>query len=185
MYTYHRMHPPTRPPVDDLILSLADALPSHREGDRATTETGGTLSLSSMKGFLTVLFVLGIDCGTCKHIAEALSNLQDKYAAEAKFVGVCVQFGCRERLADFQSATKGRFPLGYCRTRDLSPALGIPKATWLFYPTMIFLDRNQRLRGLFIGDDEFFKDVIVNTSEALDSLLLEDEVPDDCLEVGV
>ncbi len=185
MSNFHRLQPPNQPPADDLILSLADSSALRTDQESTATEPDRAFPLSKFKGFPVVLFLLGIDCGTCKHIAESLSYLQEKYSWEARFVGICVQFGCGERLAEFRPAVQGRFPLGYCRTRDLCSALRIPKATWLFYPTMIFLDQNQSLRGLFIGRDEFFKDVVANTCEVLDGLLLEDEVREDCMEVGV
>ena len=162
-----RLNNSSRDHIEDLTLSIRDP---------DITQPGwgeASLRLSSLKGCAIVLFVLGIDCGTCKHVAGHLSSLNCEYAPEVSFLGVCLQTGCREKLAEFDRETRVSFPLAHCLTRELCPALGIPKATWLFFPTLIFIDQDKKLRGFFVGGDVFFDDVVANTRGVLDSLLLE------------
>lgn len=131
-----------------------------------------TLPLSSLEGNVIVLLVLGIDCGTCRHVAGLLSNLQVEYPI-VRVIGVCVQTGCGEQLVSFRERAEVRFPLAYCPTRELCPALGIPTSMWLFYPTLIFIDQQQRLRAVFVGKHAFFEDPAANIRTALNELLAE------------
>ncbi len=148
-------------------------------GDVALTLPGtgeepeSVLRLSSFQDRILVLLVLGVTCKHCKHVAIALSEILPEYASEVSIVGVCVQSGCAERLPEFAPGAEIHFPLAACRLRDLCPALGIAPSTWLFYPTLIFIDREQRLRGLFISGDSFFEDVEKNMRSALGQLLAE------------
>jgi len=139
--------------------------PSSTEGAPAI------LSLSSLAGRVIVLFVFGIDCGTCKHLARLLSDFQDEFRPDVEFIGVCVQSGCEERLDEFRSGSGTRLKLAHFSTRQLCPALHIPPATWLFYPTLIFIDKQQRMRGYFVGGDSFFEDTPTHLRKILEELL--------------
>lgn len=154
-------------PADTAIQKL------NRDLALSMVTEGSTQSilLSSLRGQVLVLFVFGIDCGTCKHLAGTLSRLQTDYLPEASFLGVCVQNACHERLSEFRQAALPTFLLASCRSRDLYDALELPKGTWLFYPTLVFIDQEQQLRGLFIGENTFFTDVDLNTRALLDFLL--------------
>jgi hypothetical protein len=44
---------------------------------------------------------------------------------------------------------------------------------WLFYPALIFIDQEQRLRAVFVGKHDFFQDPAANIRNALDRLLRE------------
>lgn len=154
-------------PIKDLTMQVAMS-------EVQVSASGQTQTrLSEWKGQVIVLFIFGPDCGTCKHLARIISNVRREYAHDIKCVGICVQTGCREKLADFAIQTHAAFPLTYCSTRELCPALGIPKGTWLFYPTVIFIDREQRLRGLFVGNHPFFAAPEFNVQGVLSELIAE------------
>lgn len=155
------------PPAQELTVAMCASAADSFFADE------GTLKLSRLAGRVVVILVLGVDCGTCKHVARFLSELRYEYSPEVEFLGLCVASGCEEQLPQFSIDNELRLPLGHCPTRDLCPALGIPRATWLFYPTLIFLDRQQRLRGLFISGDSFFDQLEVNVRASLDRLLAE------------
>jgi thiol-disulfide isomerase/thioredoxin len=129
--------------------------------------------LAEFKGHPVLLFVLGVDCGTCKQLARALSALRDEYFPHIEFFGICIQNACEEMLPEFASATAVNFLLTHCSNREICEALHIPRSRWLYFPTVIFLDAQQRLRGLFTGRDKFFEDASTNLREALDTLLAE------------
>jgi len=150
-------------PIKDLTLPVT-AQAGHSSPD---------LRLSQLRGRVIVLFVFGVDCGTCKHLAGVLSTLCQEHAQDVECIGICVQTGCQEKLSDFADKADVRFPLTYCPTRELCPALGIPKATWLFYPTVIFIDREQRLRAFYVGNHDFFNNPDKNIRAVLDELLAE------------
>ena len=150
-------------PIGDVTLSTATA----------ADESAPSLLLSSYKGKVLVLLVLGVTCKTCRHVAAVLSNVLSQLSIEAAGVGICVQSGCGDRLDYFASGAEIHLPLTSCRLRDLCPALGISSSTWLFYPTLIFIDREQRLRGLFISGDTFFENLETNLRVALDQLVTE------------
>ncbi len=154
-------------PIGDLTLQVT--LPVSHDSLSKQTQ----LQLSTWKGRVIVLFIFGPDCGTCKHLARTLSSLSREYSRDIECIGICVQTGCRERLPDFAITADAIFPLTYCSTRELCPALGIPKGTWLFYPTVIFIDQQQRLRSIFVGNHEFFKDPEANIRLALGELIPE------------
>src|SRR5882762_5249094 len=105
-------------PIQDLALTLS-------ESGQIERLAGRTLSLSTLQGRLIVLLVLGIDCGSCRHVAGILSGIRTEYSF-LEVIGICVQTGCREQLPDFANSATVQFPLGYCSTRELCPALGIP-----------------------------------------------------------
>ncbi len=165
-------------PIADLALTVV------RDGRGGMGQGVAPIQLAGLRDRVILLFVLGIDCGTCKHVAHQLSTLHAEYGDDVAVVGVCVQNGCEERFEEFDPRSEFSFPLAQCSTRDLCAALGVPKGTWLFFPTMIFIDPAQRLRGLFVGGDTFFEDFASNTREALDSLLFKGESVDPQLEVN-
>jgi hypothetical protein len=173
------LNPPPQSPVGELALSVSDTQSA------GVSAKESVIRLSSLEGSVVALLVLGIDCSTCKHVAKSLSSLHYEYRPEVSFVGVCLQSGCSDRLAEFNREAQAAFPLAHYTSRELRPALGIPNSTWLFFPTMIFLDRQHRLRGLFVGGDEFFKDVANHTRAVLDNLLLEPAAIETCSEATV
>ncbi len=142
-----------------------------RLGDEAQTAERFPLPRRAM-----VILVFGVDCGTCKVLAGLLSDLQVEYAAEMDCIGICIQNGCGEKLLTFRDALGLHFPLASCRQHELCTALGIPRTTWLFYPTLIFLDVGHRLRGYFVGGSDFYTNTAENLRLAV-SELLEPEQP--------
>jgi peroxiredoxin len=140
-------------PIDGLVLSLGGA--------------EGSISLTDLEGRVIVLFVFGIDCGNCRHLARSLSNFRLNYLAEVAFIGVCVRSDCAAELVRFREETEAEFPLTHCRSRELCQSVGIPQGTWLFYPSLIFIDRQQRMRGFVVGGDEFFENAESNLQAIL------------------
>jgi thiol-disulfide isomerase/thioredoxin len=165
-------------PIRDLTLSLHG--PTIQSGPAWDSE----LHLVALSGRVIVLFVLGIDCGSCKYLAGVLTNIRDRYQPQVEVIGICVQTGCQEKLADFAETADVKFRLAYCRTRDLSPALGISASIWLFYPTIIFVDQKQRLRAVFVGGHNFFLEPGTNIGVVLDELLSESPEAKAKVEVG-
>jgi thiol-disulfide isomerase/thioredoxin len=144
-------------PVRDLILF-------------GSAENIQPLHLADLSGHAILLFVLGIDCGSCKQLARILTGLRYEYAPEIEFIGVCIQNGCDEKLPEFASVTLASFPLTHSTNRDLCGSLGIPRSTWLYFPTIIAIDSRQRLRGVFAGKHEFFNNSTENLRVVLDEL---------------
>ncbi len=144
-------------PISDLVLfsSMEGAQPLH---------------LGDFSGKGIVLFVLGIDCGSCKNLARLLAQLRDEYSPEIEFIGVCIQNGCEEKLDEFAAATSTNFPLMHCTNRDLCAALRIPRSTWLYFPTIIAIDTHQHLRGVFTGQHQLFSDAPSNLRLVFDEL---------------
>ncbi len=141
------------------------------------------LPLTTLAGRVVVLFVFGVDCGTCKHLAGLLSDFRREFAPQVEFIGVCVQSGCEERLEAFRVESGAKIKLAHCSTKQLYPALHIPPGTWLFYPTLIFIDKQQRMRGYFVGGDGFFEDTAANLRGVLEELFGE-RGEDEALEAG-
>jgi thiol-disulfide isomerase/thioredoxin len=150
----------TAPRIDELALQLIDRNPSR-------------LLLSSLAGRVIVVFIFGIDCGTCKRLANLLSEFRDEFKPDVEFIGVCIQSDCEERLEAFGAGSSTQLTLTYCPSRQLRPAFHIPSGTWLFYPTLIFIDNKQRMRGYFVGGDSFFEDTPANLRRVLEELLRE------------
>jgi thiol-disulfide isomerase/thioredoxin len=150
------------PRISEISLKLH---PRQRNGESVS------LPLTTLAGRVVVLFVFGVDCGTCKHLASVLSDFHHKFAPHIEFIGICVQSGCEEKLETFRAAFGLKLPLAHCSIRQLCAALHIPPATWLFYPTLIFIDAAQRMRGYFVGGDSFFEDYPMNLPKVLEELL--------------
>jgi thiol-disulfide isomerase/thioredoxin len=131
------------------------------------------LAPSAFAGKAMVLFVLGTNCENCKQVAGLLSGLQDEYAGAVVCIGVCVQPGCRYKLAEFAAQTGCRIQLGSCSTRELCSALRLSVSTWLLYPTLIFIDRDRLMRGHVVTEDTFFENTAANCRAVLDQFLSE------------
>jgi hypothetical protein len=127
------------------------------------------------QGRATVLLVFGIDCGTCKVLAGQLSSMQQ--LSQVDCIGVCVQNGCADKLASFKEQLGLRFPLASCRQNELCRALCIPRSTWLFYPTLIFVDAEHRRRGYFVGGSSFYSNLDGNLRVAIEELLQPEQSP--------
>ncbi|HZP04560.1 MAG TPA: TlpA disulfide reductase family protein [Terracidiphilus sp.] len=137
----------------------------------ASDQKPAILPLTSLAGRIVVLFVFGADCSTCKYLAGLLSEFHDEFKPDVEFIGVCVQSGCEERLEEFRATSNTRITLAYCPSREIRPALHIPPGTWLFYPTIIFIDEEQRMRGYFVGGSSFFENTAANLLGVLGQLL--------------
>lgn len=122
-----------------------------------------TSALSDFAGRALILLILGVDCGTCRNIVRILSDLQNQYPDDVACAGVCVHPGCRMKLDDFARNSGVDSHLGYAPLRDLCRALGISASTWLLYPTLIFIDHEQFMRGYVTTGDPFYE----NTEENL------------------
>jgi len=125
------------------------------------------LAPSEFAGKSIVLFVLGTNCENCKKVAGILSGLQDEYGGAVVCIGVCVQPGCRYKLAEFAAQTNCRIQLGSCSTRELCSAIRLSVSTWLLYPTLIFIDRDRLMRGHVVTGDTFFENTAANCRAVL------------------
>jgi peroxiredoxin len=162
-------NPMLAPRIDEISLQL-------HFGSKSSEPA--LLALSSLIGRVIVLFVFGVDCGTCRHLSGVLSDLRREFSGSAECIGVCIQSGCEERLEAFRAESSLELPLAHSSTTQLCPALHIPRATWLFYPTLIFIDAKQRMRGYVVGGSSFFEDSAANLRKILEDLLHEQREDD-------
>jgi thiol-disulfide isomerase/thioredoxin len=149
------------PEIEDIVLRLS---PSPTSSDPLT------LPVSSLAGRVVVFFVFGADCGTCKHLAGLLSGICREFTREVEVIGIYPQTGAEERLEAFRAESGTELTLAHCSNRQLCAALHIPAGTWLFYPTLIFIDQAQRMRGFVVGGDSFFEDTLASLRRILKEL---------------
>lgn len=154
--------------ADDTDSSVSKSVPSQREVksdypslplalyDGEIENAGGRISkLSELKGKVVVVNLWGIWCGPCREEMPHLQSLVDKYHSKGlEVLGLSVGDvnGNPESFSDIQIfATRAKisYPLSRISGSYINEIYRISKQQVV--PQTILIDRDGRLRGLFIG----------------------------------
>lgn len=119
------------------------------------TSSGGSLTLSSLRGNVVLLEFMDVDCPACQHEAPTLVWLYANFSATVRFVSIDVNFvsGADDdaRLNTFKTTYGTSWTYALDTTRGITNAYGVDST-----PTTFILDRNGVVAAIFHPPDNTY-----------------------------
>jgi hypothetical protein len=89
-------------------------------------------------GNYLVLVIISLDCTLCVRTQMALKQVLLRAAVPHLAL-------CERLIEDHETATQTDFPKAFAPLPEVYLGLGIPRGTWIKYPTLIVLDEEARV----------------------------------------
>ncbi len=140
----------------------AAALPAADEAPRMAPEftihttAGKDIRLSSYRGKVVTLLFVSTDCPHCAEVTRFMNTVQKQYEARG-YQTIAVAFNAMANLLldEFVSRTGAAFPVGYADREAVYGFLQRSPMLRTYVPISVFIDRQGRIRGQYLGDDPF------------------------------
>lgn len=114
---------------------------------------GSQIQLSKHKGKVVILEVMSTTCPHCQQSAQLLSRLQAEFAGKVQVLGLAINDDAN--AADFIRTYRVNFPVGKGKREDALGFLQHSVMSPLYFPGMVFIDRNGVIQAQYHGADAF------------------------------
>jgi thiol-disulfide isomerase/thioredoxin len=120
--------------------------------------SGKQLLLSSFRGKVVALMFVSTDCPHCQDTTRFMESVQKQYGPKG-FQTLAVAFNAMAVMLvqDFIKKTGATFPVGYEERDPVYSFLQRSVSLRTYVPIMVFIDRQGKIRGQYLGDDAFFE----------------------------
>lgn len=120
------------------------------------TPAGETLQLSKYKGKVVVLEILSTTCSHCQQGARVLSRIQKEFSAK-DLQPLGYSLNPDADVPEFVRTLQVTFPVGKGTHDGALSFLQHSVLKNLYYPVMVFIDRNGMIQAQYTGTDAFLK----------------------------
>jgi thiol-disulfide isomerase/thioredoxin len=112
------------------------------------------LWLSEYSGKTCILAFILTTCPHCQFTTGALNHIAKDYAGkEVQILATAVEPMSSLNIPDFRKKFMPEFPVGYNEQNYVAKFLGLPPNEPMFFPQVVFVDRNGIIRAQFTGGD--------------------------------
>jgi len=166
-----------------LLLGLSVAGASAAEVPRPSPEFainlpgGGQALLSQHRGKVVVLSFILTTCPHCQTTTQLLSKLQREYGPRGfQVLETAFNDMAAMLVPDFIARFKPAFPVGFNSRESVMEYLKLSPMFRTYVPLIVFVDRKGVIRAQHGGEEDFFKDAVVekNMRTVIEKLLVED-----------
>jgi len=113
------------------------------------------LWLSEHSGQTCILAFILTTCPHCQFTTGVLSRIAKDYAGKDVWIAAsAVEPMSSLNIPDFKKTFTPAFPVGYNDQGYVSKFLGLPPNEPVFFPQVVFIDRNGIVRAQFTGGDK-------------------------------
>lgn len=113
------------------------------------------LWLSDYSGKTLIVAAILTTCPHCQYTTGILSRIAKDYAGkDVQILATAVEPMSSLNIPDFKKKYLPEFPIGYNDQNYVAKFLGLPPDTPLFFPQVVFIDRNGIVRAQFTGGDK-------------------------------
>jgi thiol-disulfide isomerase/thioredoxin len=141
------------------------ALP--RQADNLGIQIGPEkyLWLSDYSGKTCIIAFILTTCPHCQFTTGALNHIAKEYAGkDIQILATAVEPMSSLNIPDFKKQFSPAFPVGYNDQSYVAKFLGYPPNEPMFFPQVVFVDRNGIIRAHFNGDDPLMEKSIQEKS---------------------
>jgi peroxiredoxin len=137
--------------------------------------SGELILLSKCKGKVVLLELLLTTCPHCQHCAQVVQKVWEEYQSRGVLaLGAAVNDEARNDLLRFEILSGAKFPIGVSdRVQAYKFLQADMNAGPVYFPQLVFVDRQGMIRAQYEGSDEFFRDEEQNIKNMLEMLLKE------------
>ena len=155
------------------VTGVAASAPRQTEPFDVTGYDGRTVSLAALQGNASVLMFFSTDCPHCQQTSVRLAPVYEELSRRGlKMVGLSLNKTDHAGLRTFAERFDARYPLALSSREEFSRITGISVMTRIYYPYILFLDRDGNIREEHQGMEQaWFKDLERNFASAVMKLL--------------
>jgi thiol-disulfide isomerase/thioredoxin len=115
---------------------------------------GKYLWLSEYSGKTCIVACILTTCPHCQFTTGVLNRIAKDYAGrDVQILATAVEPMSSLNIPDFKKTFMPAFPIGYNEQSYVAKFLGLPPNDPLFFPQVVFVDRNGMIRAQLTGDD--------------------------------
>jgi peroxiredoxin len=139
-----------------IALPAADAPPRMAPEFTIHLTSGKDIRLSSYRGKVVALLFVSTDCPHCAEVTSFMNSVQKQYEARG-YQTLAVAFNAMAVMLvdEFIKRTGAVFPVGYSDRDPVYNFLQRSPMLRTYVPISVFIDREGRIRGQYLGDDPF------------------------------
>ena len=155
------------------LVSASAADPRPAQPFEAVSFDGRPVSLEALKGKAAVLMFFSTDCPHCQQTAFTIDPIYRELRGRGlEIVGLSLNPTDNSGLRTFASRFQASFPLAQSSRTEFSRVAGISVMTRIFYPYLLFLDRDGIIREEHQGSEQaWFNNLESNFRAAVGKLL--------------
>lgn len=157
-------------------LALAGALwsaPRPAEPFEGVSYDGRKVSLDGLKGKPAVLMFFSTDCPHCQRTALVVDPIYRSLRQQGfEIVGLSLNPTDNSGLREFARRFQASFPLTLSSRPEFSRIAGVSVMTRIYYPYLLFLDKNGVIQEEHQGSEQaWFDNLEVNFQRAVERLM--------------
>ena len=158
------------------LLALAGALwgsPRPAQNFEGVSYDGRKVSLDALKGKAAVLMFFSTDCPHCQQTAIRIDPIYRSLRQQGfEIVGLSLNPTDNSGLREFAKRFQASFPLTLSSRPEFSRIAGVSVMTRIYYPYLLFLDRNGVIQEEHQGSEQaWFDNLEVNFQRAVGRLM--------------
>lgn len=134
---------------------------------------GRKVSLAALQGKAAVLMFFSTDCPHCQHTSQVVDPIYRQLRSQGfEMVGLSLNPTDNNGLRDFSRKFGASFPLILSSRHDFSRIAGVSVMTRIYYPYLLFLDRDGNIQEKHQGSEQaWFDNLEANFRAAVAKLL--------------
>ncbi len=155
------------------MASASAAAPRPAQSFEAMSFDGRPVSLEALKGKAAVLMFFSTDCTHCQQTSLRIDPIYRELRQQGfEIIGLSLNPTDIAGLRNFASRFQASFPLTLSSRVEFSRISGISVMTRIFYPYLLFLDREGIIREEHQGSEQaWFNNLEANFRTAVEKLL--------------
>ena len=155
------------------LVSASAADPRPAQPFETVSFDGRPVSLQALKGKAAVLMFFSTDCPHCQQTSFTIDPIYRELRGQGfEIVGLSLNPTDNSGLRSFASRFQASFPLALSSRTEFSRVAGISVMTRIYYPYLLFLDRDGIIREEHQGSERvWFDNLESNFRTAVGKLL--------------
>ena len=155
------------------LAGAATAAPRAAQPFEGVSYDGRKVSLDALKGQASVLMFFSTNCPHCQKTAYQIEPIYRELRGRGfEIVGLSLNQTDNSGLRDFARRFQASFPLTLSSRPEFSRVSGVSVMTRIYYPYILFLDKDGVIREEHQGSEQaWFDNVEVNFRRAVEALM--------------
>lgn len=134
--------------------------------------TGAQTLVSQHRGKVVLLEFLLTTCPHCQKASQIMQKLYKEYGPRGfQPLGIAINDMAKMLVPDYVKQFQLTYPVGFSLRDPVYNYLQHPAIMQLMMPTIVFIDRQGKIRAQHMGNEPFFQDEEKNMRALIESLL--------------
>ena len=156
-----------------VVATNAIAAPGPAQPFEVVAYDGRRVSLESLRGNAAVLMFFSTECPHCQQTSVQVDPIYRELKQSGfKMVGLSLNPTDEAGLREFAARFRASFPLALSSRKEFSRITGTSVMTRIYYPFLVFLDKDGIIQEEHQGSEEaWFDNLETNFRKAVEALL--------------